>query len=89
MIINSVLCVQTYDPTIEDCYRKSDQVDNSEELLDITDMGGAEEFIIFQNSFIEHDSNSVLIAMYAVNDRVSFEQVQIQINSILARKLSG
>jgi hypothetical protein len=57
--------------------------------LDILDTGGHPDFEVLQNTIVNTEKVSVYIAMYAVNNRASFDKVQLQINIILDRNIPG
>lgn len=73
-----------YDPTIEDNYRTQVVVDGETSILDILDTAGQAEFSSMQSSWIREGEGFVLV--YAVDDSVSFEQVQILREKIIRCK---
>ena len=44
--------VETYDPTIEDCYRKQWSVDGQPCLLEVLDTAGQEEYTALRDQWI-------------------------------------
>ncbi|KAJ3426875.1 ras gtpase-related [Anaeramoeba flamelloides] len=65
--------LMTYDPTIEESYRKEIQVDNNPCFLEILDTAGSEYFSAMRDQFI--NSGEGFLIMYSVNSRESFEQL--------------
>ncbi|KAI5451198.1 RAS2 protein [Naganishia albida] len=71
--------VETYDPTIEDCYRKQWSVDGQPCLLEVLDTAGQEEYTALRDQWIR-DGEGFLI-VYSVASRDTFDRVE----SILRR----
>ena len=65
--------VGEYDPTIEDSYRKQINIDGEDELLDILDTAGPEEFASIRDQWIREGDGFMLV--YSVCGRESFERV--------------
>jgi len=82
------LCIDnfldTYDPTIEDTYRKETIIDNHAAVLDIVDTAGQEEFISLRDQWI-HDGQGFLL-VYNITCRSTFEEVSALHQAILRAK---
>jgi len=65
--------VKTYDPTIEDSYRKQIEVDKKARMLDIMDTAGQEEYSALRDQFLQASEGFVLV--YSIAKRSSFEAV--------------
>jgi len=66
--------ITDYDPTIEDSYRKTVNVDNVAADLEILDTAGQEEYNTLRESYMRRGKGFMLV--YAVDDRQSFEEVK-------------
>eukprot|EP01126_Amoeba_proteus_P002747 TRINITY_DN10888_c0_g2_i5.p1 TRINITY_DN10888_c0_g2~~TRINITY_DN10888_c0_g2_i5.p1 ORF type:complete len:164 (+),score=41.66 TRINITY_DN10888_c0_g2_i5:38-529(+) len=66
--------VESYDPTLEDSYRKQLTVDNKEVVLDIFDTAGQEDFSAVRDSYM--NTGDGFLIMYSVIDTKSFNEVQ-------------
>ncbi|KAM8978717.1 GTPase NRas-like [Sarcophilus harrisii] len=64
-----------YDPTIQDFYRQQTVVDGEQCQLDIVDTTGIEAFCPMRDKSIRWGEGFLLV--YAVNDRHSFENVNV------------
>eukprot|EP01084_Bolivina_argentea_P007726 14507_1 len=82
LVTNSFL--DEYDPTIEDSYRKSVQIDGSPALLDILDTAGQEEFSSMQDTWIREGSGFLLV--YSITSKHTFEQIDELRDKILRTK---
>lgn len=67
--------ISTYDPTIEDSYRKQTVIDGETCLLDILDTAGQEEFSCMRDQYMRNAQGFLL--MYAIDDHKSFEELSI------------
>eukprot|EP01127_Copromyxa_protea_P000497 TRINITY_DN10414_c0_g1_i1.p1 TRINITY_DN10414_c0_g1~~TRINITY_DN10414_c0_g1_i1.p1 ORF type:complete len:194 (-),score=37.52 TRINITY_DN10414_c0_g1_i1:116-697(-) len=65
--------VESYDPTLEDSYRKQICVDNQEVVLDIFDTAGQEDFSAVRDSYM--NTGDGFIIMYSIIDLKSFNEV--------------
>mmetsp|Transcript_32901 Transcript_32901/g.51433 ORF Transcript_32901/g.51433 Transcript_32901/m.51433 type:complete len:187 (-) Transcript_32901:124-684(-) len=79
--------VEKYDPTIEDTYRKTVEVDNSARLLDIMDTAGQEEYAALRGQYIKGGDGFLLI--YSVEERASFDALHKIRTQILRIKESA
>ncbi|ROV95654.1 hypothetical protein VMCG_07547 [Cytospora schulzeri] len=76
--------VETYDPTLEDSYRRQCVVDNEACLLEILDTAGQEEFTALREQWIR--DSELFVIVYSVTYRPSFEAVQKIFEQVLATK---
>jgi GTPase KRas len=66
--------VETYDPTIEDSYRKQVQIDNQSCMLEVLDTAGQEEYTALRDQWIRDGEGFVLV--YSISSRASFARIQ-------------
>ncbi|KAF2027259.1 ras-domain-containing protein [Setomelanomma holmii] len=66
--------VETYDPTIEDSYRKQVQIDSQSCMLEVLDTAGQEEYIALRDQWIRDGEGFVLV--YSISSRSSFARIQ-------------
>lgn len=66
--------VETYDPTIEDSYRKQVQIDNQSCMLEVLDTAGQEEYTALRDQWIRDGEGFVLV--YSISSRASFQRIQ-------------
>ena len=66
--------VETYDPTIEDSYRKQILVDSQACMLEVLDTAGQEEYTALRDQWIRDGEGFVIV--YSVIDRVTFSKVE-------------
>ena len=66
--------VETYDPTLEDSYRKQMTVDNEEAILNIYDTAGQEDFSAVRDQYIRIGEG--FVCMYSVTTDASFQEVR-------------
>ncbi|KAH0543097.1 hypothetical protein FGG08_002523 [Glutinoglossum americanum] len=66
--------VETYDPTIEDSYRKQVVIDGQSCMLEVLDTAGQEEYTALRDQWIR-DGEAFLIA-YSISSRRSFTRIQ-------------
>ncbi|WRT64640.1 uncharacterized protein IL334_001574 [Kwoniella shivajii] len=76
--------VETYDPTIEDCYRKQWVVDDQPCLLEVLDTAGQEEYTALRDQWIR-DGEGFLI-VYSITSRPTFERVERIVERVLRVK---
>ncbi|KAF2876755.1 ras family-domain-containing protein [Massariosphaeria phaeospora] len=82
--------VETYDPTIEDSYRKQVQIDSQSCMLEVLDTAGQEEYIALRDQWIRDGEGFVLV--YSISSRSSFARIQrfhSQIQRVKETSLSG
>ncbi|WVR04744.1 hypothetical protein IAU60_001755 [Kwoniella sp. DSM 27419] len=66
--------VETYDPTIEDCYRKQWVVDEQPCLLEVLDTAGQEEYTALRDQWIRDGEGFMVV--YSITSRPTFERVE-------------
>ncbi|KZF21424.1 ras-like GTPase Ras2 [Xylona heveae TC161] len=66
--------VETYDPTIEDSYRKQVVIDSQACMLEILDTAGQEEYTALRDQWIRDGEGFVLV--YSVSSRSSFQRIR-------------
>ncbi|KAF5100041.1 hypothetical protein D0Z03_000893 [Geotrichum reessii] len=65
--------IESYDPTIEDSYRKSCDVDGRACILEILDTAGVEQFTAMRELYIKNGQGFVLV--YSVTDEASLKEL--------------
>ncbi|KAF2664642.1 ras-domain-containing protein [Microthyrium microscopicum] len=65
--------VETYDPTIEDSYRKQVKIDNQSCMLEVLDTAGQEEYTALRDQWIRDGEGFVLV--YSISSRQSFQKI--------------
>lgn len=66
--------METYDPTIEDSYRKQVQIDNQSCMLEVLDTAGQEEYTALRDQWIRDGEGFVLV--YSISSRASFSRIK-------------
>ncbi|KAI1500813.1 ras family-domain-containing protein [Biscogniauxia marginata] len=66
--------VETYDPTIEDSYRKQVVIDGSACMLEVLDTAGQEEYTALRDQWIRDGEGFVLV--YSISSRSSFSRIK-------------
>lgn len=66
--------VETYDPTIEDSYRKQVVIDGQSCMLEVLDTAGQEEYTALRDQWIRDGEGFVLV--YSISSRSSFTRIQ-------------
>ncbi|KAF2012404.1 ras-domain-containing protein [Aaosphaeria arxii CBS 175.79] len=82
--------VETYDPTIEDSYRKQVQIDGQSCMLEVLDTAGQEEYIALRDQWIRDGEGFVLV--YSISSRPSFDRIRKfhhQIQRVKETSISG
>lgn len=72
--------METYDPTIEDSYRKQVQIDNSPCVLEVLDTAGQEEYLTLRDQWLR-DGEGFLV-VYSIALRSTFENVRTFVSQI-------
>ena len=72
--------VETYDPTIEDSYRKQVVIDSQSCMLEVLDTAGQEEYTALRDQWIRDGEGFVLV--YSITSRASFGRVTRFYNQI-------
>lgn len=90
-LTNLQLClnhfVETYDPTIEDSYRKQVVIDSQSCMLEVLDTAGQEEYTALRDQWIRDGEGFVLV--YSITSRASFTRIQKFYNQIQRVKESS
>ncbi|BEI83202.1 hypothetical protein CcaverHIS002_0310700 [Cutaneotrichosporon cavernicola] len=76
--------VETYDPTIEDCYRKQWVVDDQPCLLEVLDTAGQEEYTALRDQWIR-DGEGFLV-VYSIAARSTFDRVEKIVERVMLVK---
>lgn len=66
--------VETYDPTIEDSYRKQVVIDSQSCMLEVLDTAGQEEYTALRDQWIRDGEGFVLV--YSITSRASFTRIR-------------
>lgn len=66
--------VETYDPTIEDSYRKQVGIDGQSCMLEVLDTAGQEEYTALRDQWIRDGEGFILV--YSISSRSSFTRIQ-------------
>ncbi|KAI9808549.1 MAG: Ras GTPase [Sarcosagium campestre] len=66
--------VETYDPTIEDSYRKQVVIDHQSCMLEVLDTAGQEEYTALRDQWIRDGEGFVLV--YSITSRSSFARIK-------------
>jgi len=76
--------VETYDPTIEDAYRKQLVVDNKMCFVEVIDTAGQEEYATLRDQWVREGQGFILV--YSIASRTTFERLHIFHQSMLRAK---
>jgi len=76
--------VETYDPTIEDAYRKQLVVDNRMCFVEVIDTAGQEEYATLRDQWVREGQAFVLT--YSVASRATFDRLEVFRQSMLRVK---
>lgn len=66
--------IETYDPTIEDSYRKHCNIDGQQCVLEILDTAGQEEYTALRDQWIREGEAFLLV--YSITARATFERIE-------------
>jgi len=67
--------VETYDPTIEDAYRKQLVVDNRMCFVEVIDTAGQEEYATLRDQWVREGQGFILV--YSIASRATFERLDV------------
>ncbi|PVF98867.1 ras-domain-containing protein [Serendipita vermifera] len=67
--------IETYDPTIEDAYRKQMVVDQKLCFIEVIDTAGQEEYSTLRDQWVREGQGFVLV--YSIASRATFERLEI------------
>lgn len=73
--------VESYDPTLEDSYRKETQIDGKSVILDIMDTAGQEELFSLRDQYIRTSDGFIIV--YSIENKQTFGVVGDFITRIL------
>jgi len=76
--------VETYDPTIEDAYRKQMVVDNRMCFVEVIDTAGQEEYAALRDQWVREGQGFILV--YSIASRATFERLDVFRQSMLRVK---
>jgi len=79
--------VETYDPTIEDSYRKQVVIDSQSCMLEVLDTAGQEEYTALRDQWIRDGEGFILV--YSITSRSSFTRIRKFYNQIQRVKESS
>ncbi|KAL5498461.1 hypothetical protein ACEPAH_2603 [Sanghuangporus vaninii] len=65
----------TYDPTIEDAYRKQLVVDNKMCFVEVIDTAGQEEYATLRDQWVRESQGFILV--YSIASRATFERLEV------------
>jgi len=80
-------CPKRYDPTIEDSYRKTTEVDGRACTLDILDTAGQEEYASLRGEYMSEGKGFVLV--YSITAEDTFAEMETFFKQIGDNKTSG
>ena len=66
--------METYDPTIEDSYRKQVVIDSQSCMLEVLDTAGQEEYTALRDQWIRDGEGFILV--YSITSRASFSRIR-------------
>ncbi|KAK6367519.1 RAS2 protein [Lithohypha guttulata] len=72
--------VETYDPTIEDSYRKQVVIDAQACMLEVLDTAGQEEYTALRDQWIRDGEGFVLV--YSITSRNSYDRIRKFFNQV-------
>ncbi|KAG8994541.1 Ras GTPase ras2 [Tulasnella sp. JGI-2019a] len=76
--------VETYDPTIEDAYRKQALVDEKMCFIEVLDTTGQEEYAALRDQWVREGQGFILV--YSVDSRPTFDRLEVFHQSMLRGK---
>ncbi|KAJ7042572.1 ras protein [Mycena alexandri] len=71
----TALAVQTYDPTLEDGYRKQLILDDRMCMVEVIDTAGQDEYATLRDQWIQEGEGFILV--YSIRSRSTFDRLQI------------
>ncbi|KAI0322267.1 ras protein [Amylostereum chailletii] len=74
----------TYDPTIEDAYRKQLVVDNRMCFVEVIDTAGQEEYATLRDQWVREGQGFILV--YSIASRATFERLEVFRQSMMRVK---
>jgi GTPase KRas protein len=80
--------LEEYDPTIEDSYRKSCELDGRPVMLDILDTAGQDDFAALRDAWMREAEGFLLV--YSITKRATFDEVeQLQVRIMKVKEDEG
>lgn len=79
--------VESYDPTIEDSYRKQVVIDGQSCMLEVLDTAGQEEYTALRDQWIRDGEGFILV--YSITSRHSFDRIRKFYNQVQRVKETG
>jgi len=79
--------VETYDPTIEDAYRKQALIDDRMCFIEVIDTAGQEEYATLRDQWVREGQGFVLV--YSIASRSTFDRLEVFRQSMLRVKGSN
>ena len=79
--------METYDPTIEDSYRKQVVIDQQSCMLEVLDTAGQEEYTALRDQWIRDGEGFILV--YSITSRNSFSRIRKFYNQVQRVKESN
>ncbi|KAJ6604310.1 ras protein [Mycena vulgaris] len=76
--------VETYDPTIEDAYRKQFVVDNRMCFVEVIDTAGQEEYATLRDQWVREGEGFILV--YSIASRSTFDRLEVFRQSVRRAK---
>jgi len=76
--------VETYDPTIEDAYRKTILVDERPCFIEVIDTAGQEEYATLREQWVREGQGFILV--YSIASRRTFDRLEVFRNAMLRVK---
>ncbi|KAJ7440527.1 ras protein [Mycena galericulata] len=76
--------VETYDPTIEDAYRKQFVVDNRMCFVEVIDTAGQEEYATLRDQWVREGQGFILV--YSIASRTTFDRLEVFRQSVRRAK---
>ncbi|CAF1507174.1 unnamed protein product [Rotaria sp. Silwood1] len=73
--------ISRYDPTIEDVYKKTIEIDEKQFSVEILDTAGTEIFTVMRDLYIRNSKGFAII--YSIASQSTFDQVQLFYNQIM------
>ncbi|KAJ5068497.1 ras-like protein [Anaeramoeba ignava] len=76
--------IETYEPTIEDSYRRQVEIDTEVLLLEILDTAGQEEYAIIRDTHLRSGDGFMLV--FSLTSKVSFQEISLLRDQIIKSK---
>lgn len=76
--------IETYDPEIEDAYRKQFKVDGKETFVEVIDTTGQAEYATLRDQWVREGQGFILV--YSIASRPTFERLEVQYQAMLKVK---